>query len=198
MKKIKLPKVAKRGDLTFEEVSSLRRTRREFGEKAIPLRNLSQLLWAAQGITDPGKVKRTTPSAGATYPFQVFASVKDCEELSDGFYRYIPQTHHLELLREGNLTERIKEACFNQSFLESVKVNLFLVAEYEKTTDAYGDRGVMYVHIEAGHIAQNVLLQSESLGLGAVPVGAFDNEKIKEFLNLENETVYILSIGQIK
>ena len=195
---IKLPNPKKKGDLSLEEVINNRRTRRELIEEGITLEDLSQLLWAAQGITDPGKVKKTAPSAGARYPYEILISVTNVEGLDSGLYRYLPQKNTLEALNL-KINDKLKKAAFDQGFLDNSAVDIILTADYKKTTEKYKNRGVRYVHIEAGHIAQNICLQAEALGLGSVLVGAFDDDKIKEILGLEKRDVtYILSIGRYK
>ena len=196
--KKELPNPKKISDLSIEEAISIRRTKRDFGKGLISIESLGQLLWAGQGITDPGKTKRAAPSAGAIYPFKIYLSVRNIKDLKEGIYKYLPQEHVLKLINEKEAGD-IKRATFEQSFIEKAGVNLFLVADYEKITETYGSRGVRYVHIEAGHIAQNICLQAESLSLNTVLVGSFDDEKMANIFELEKEKlVYILSIGKSK
>jgi SagB-type dehydrogenase family enzyme len=76
-------------------------------------------------------------------------------------------------------------------------VVLIITAEYERTTQKYGERGRQYVHMEAGHAAQNICLQVESLGLGTVTVGAFEGEKLQQVLNLPSsyQPLYVMPIS---
>ena len=198
-KKIKLPAPKKEGNKSLEEIIYSRRTRREFKTNQIKTKELSQLLWAGQGITDPGMTKRAAPSAGATYPFELYSCVHDVENLSDGIYKYVPNQNELKNISDEDIKRELKSITFDQSFVSKAAVNIVLVADYRKTTDVYDDRGVRYVNIEAGHIAQNICLQSESLSLEAVLVGSFDDEKLTKLLNLKDKKpLYILSIGKIK
>ncbi len=197
MKK-ELPTPKKIGDLSLGEVISSRRTKRDLIEESLSLADIAQILWAGQGITDPGKIKKSAPSAGAIYPFKIYLSAKNVEDLKEGIYKYLPQEHELKLINE-KISEDIEKATFDQSFIKKAAVNLFLVADYKKTTESYGSRGRRYVHMEAGHIAQNICLQTESLSLSTVLVGSFDDEKMAEIFKLEKEkVVYILSIGKSK
>ena len=197
-KKISLPNPKKKGDLSLEEAISNRRTERDLVEEPLSLTEISQILWAGQGITDPGKIKRAAPSAGATYPFSIYLSVKNVDGLNSGIYKYIQKEDELKFVKEEDF-KKIKKVAFEQSFIEKAGVNLLLAADYKRTTDSYGDRGVRYVHMEAGHIAQNICLQAESLSLSTVLVGSFDDEKIADIFELKQEKpVYILSIGKSK
>ena len=195
---IKLPNPKKEGDFSLEKIIDQRRTRREFVKKPIDLEELSQLLWAGQGITDPGKTKRAAPSAGATYPYEILVSVKNIDGLDSDTYKYIREDNKLKPLNM-EVSDELEESAFNQGFFENSAANIILAADYEKTTSKYEEKGVRYVHIEAGHIGQNICLQAESLGLGTVLVGSFDDEKVKGILRLkERDIIYILSIGNLK
>ncbi|MGM0438839.1 MAG: SagB/ThcOx family dehydrogenase [Patescibacteria group bacterium] len=201
MKKIKeLPNPKIKDSLSIEKAINNRRTKRDFEKSMIDLNQLSQLLWAGQGITDPGKTKRAAPSAGASYPFTLYVLVNDVEDLDSGIYKYIPQDHKIKLTQEGNFTKELKKTAFDQSFISNAAVNIVLVAEYEKVTDSYEDRGIRYTHMEAGHIAQNICLQTQSLSLDSVLVGSFNDEELTKLLNLSKnkKPVYVLSIGNAK
>lgn len=73
-----------------------------------------------------------------------------------------------------------------------------MAARPERTTAEYGPRGQRYVHLEAGHAAQNLLLEATAMGFGAVPIGAFDDARIREVLDLpaDREVVYLIPIGE--
>lgn len=195
---IKLPNPKKKGETSLEETINQRRTRRDFIDESIKLKSLSQLLWSGQGITDAGKTKRAAPSAGACYPYQILVSVTNVKGLNPGLYKYLPQKNKLEFL-DLKINNNLKKAAFDQSFLGSGAVEIILIADYEKTVEKYEGRGVRYAHIEAGHIAQNICLQAESLSLNTVLVGSFDDKKVKEIMQLkEGDVVYILSVGKSK
>ena len=187
---INLPRPNQDGSMSLEKAIAVRRSRRNFSPKSLTLEQIGQLAWAAQG-QDVSSKYRTTPSAGATYPLELFM-VTD-----DGFFHYLPSKHALEKLTDEDLRAELAKAAWGQGFVEDAPVTLVFVAEFSRTTNRYGNRGVRYVYMEAGHAAQNVHLQAESLGLGSVAVGAFDDSSVSKVLTLpENlEPVYMVTVG---
>ena len=185
------------GITSVEEAMQTRRSVRCFDPgEALGLDQVSQILWAAQGITARGRL-RTAPSAGALYPFTIYLVAERVDSLDPGIYRYLPLDNSLELLREGNFLADISTASLNQIWMNQACILIALVADYSVITGVYGDRGVMYTHMEAGHISQNVYLQCVSLGLGTCAVGAFEDGSVDEILDLpEGETsVYLMPVG---
>ena len=185
------------GDMSLEEAVLRRRSIREYSTDPMNLSQISQLLWAAQGITaEDGR--RTAPSAGALYPLEIYLAVKNVENLLPGVYLYEPQGHKLTMIIEGDLSDSLSKAALGQSPVKNAAVNLIISAFYERTTVKYGDRGIRYVHLEVGHSAQNVCLQATALGLGVVTIGAFHDDQVKNLLKMdEKETpLYILSVGR--
>ncbi len=194
---IELPKPRQKSNISLEESLKERRSVREFSEQALTLNEVSQLLWAAQGITEPAG-GRTAPSAGALYPLKIYLVAGVVKDLSAGVYRYETFKHQLIKIKEGDRRIPLSEAAIGQPWLKKAAVNFVITAVYEITTRKYGERGIRYVHIETGHIAQNLLLQAVALGLGAVPVGAFYDNEVKKVLDLkENEQpLYIIPVGR--
>ncbi|RLG00103.1 MAG: nitroreductase [Candidatus Wolframiiraptor sp.] len=194
---IKLPKPRYKSDVSVEETLLLRRSIREYERKPITLEQLSQLLWAAQGITLPTYGFRTAPSAGATYPLEVYVVVKDggVRDLEAGIYHYLPKGHELELVKEGDYSVELMKASLDQEWVGEAAVNLVINAVYERTTRRYGDRGRRYVHMEVGHVGQNVYLQCVSLGLACVVIGAFYDEWVKKIIGGIGEPLYVIPIG---
>ena len=195
--KIDLPEPNTQGEISVEQALKDRRSIRDFKDEEISLEEISQLLWAAQGITSPDG-KRTAPSAGATYPLETYIVVRKADNLQPGIYRFVSDGHSLVKISEGQRSAKLSSAALGQGFIEDAPINIVLAANYERTTDRYGQRGEMYVHMEAGHAAQNLYLQSESLDLGMVVVGAFDEEDVKKVLLLpkDEEPLYIIPIGK--
>jgi SagB-type dehydrogenase family enzyme len=193
---IQLPQPNTRRGISIEEALKKRRSQRNFPEKPLTFRQVSQLLWAAQGITDTGRM-RSAPSAGATYPLEVYILVKNVEELDPGIYHFNPDKTTLTKILSGDKSSELMAASLGQNFVETAAINLVFAAVYERTTDRYGDRGERYVHMEVGHAGQNVYLQCESLGLGTVFVGAFDDEEVANVLNLpeDEKPLYIMPVG---
>lgn len=198
--KIKLPEPNFKG-LTFEEAIRKRRSVRSYSKEALSLNEISQLLFSAQGITATyyGHRLRTTPSAGALYPFEIYLIVNRVEKFKSGVYHYLVDDHSLELVKEGDFREKIKNAVLGQKPVTEAGVVFILTAVFERTTRKYGERGYRYIHIEAGHIGQNILLQATSLGLSAVPIGAFSDEQIDKLLGIDTKkqsTVYLIPVGK--
>jgi len=208
-KVINLPRPKLKGGISLEEAISKRRSRRNYQDKSLSLEQVSQILWAGQGITDEKTGFRSAPSAGALYPLDIYLIVGESglpagrqgvEGLESGVYHFVPQGHKIEEILAGDLKEEVMRASLNQTFIAQAPVVLIITGEYERTTKKYGDRGKQYVHMEAGHAAQNIYLQVESLGLGAVTVGAFDGEEIIKILNLpkSHKPLYVMPIGHSK
>ncbi len=190
---ITLPEPALQGSLTLEETLQQRRSIREYTEEAISIEDISQILWAAQGTTN--QEKRTAPSAGATYPIEIYIAVNKAEELEPGIYYYNNYKHHLKKVSKGKPWEKLSNAALNQEPIKNATANIILTAEFERTTERYWSRGYQYVYMEAGHISQNIYLQAESLNIGTVAIGAFEEEDIKDILWVDDyEPVYIMPI----
>jgi SagB-type dehydrogenase family enzyme len=195
--KIKLPEPSKDGKKSLERTLTERRSIRDYSNENLTLKELSQLLWAAYGITDP-RGFRTAPSAGALYPLEIFVVAGRVDGLEPGIYRYDPKRHEIIRVVEGDRREELSKAAVGQACVKNAAINMVITAVYERTTVKYGERGIRYVHFEVGHAAQNVLLQATALDLGAVPVGAFSDAEVKSILKLsEEDPLYIIAIGRI-
>lgn len=187
---IKLPAVHAEGGASLDATLAHRRSAREFATTAVDRAQLAQLLWAAQGITDRDG-GRTAPSAGAIYPLTVY--VVD----QDGVWRYRPHDHALERVRSGNRGRHLARAALGQEAVRRAPLRLVITAAIWRSTAKYRDRAERYATLEAGHVAQNVLLECAALGLAAVPIGAFDDADVRHVLGFSwDETpLYILAIG---
>ena len=194
---VKLPKPQHDSKTSIEKTLAKRRSVRDYKNEPLTLAQVSQLLWAAQGVTNP-RGFRTAPSAGATYPLETYVVVGNVTNLSPGIYKYRPQKHELIRTVRGDKREELSSAALGQSWVRQAPVVMVFGAIYERTTGRYGDRGIMYVHMEAGHAAQNVSLQAISLGLGTVMVGAFHDHSVKRIMNLKTDEkpLYIVPIGK--
>lgn len=190
---ITLAKLDKEGSMPLERAIAARRSRRDFLPKPLTLEQIGQLTWAAQGL-DAHSSYRSTPSAGATYPLELFAVT------SDGFFQYLPAKHALEKLTNQDLRAALASAAWGQGFIKAAPLTLVLAAQFSRTTGRYGQRGIRYVYMEAGHAAQNIHLQAEALGLGSVAVGAFDDASVSKVLTLPDylEPLYLVVIGYAK
>ena len=196
-RRISLPRVEYDGDTSVETALRARRSIREYSRAALTLNDLSQLLWAAQGITDRDGL-RTAPSAGALYPLEIYVVAGNVDELPAGIYRYVPKGHNLLSLADGDQRKPLAKAALGQSWVRRAPVVLVIAAVYERSKRKYGRRGVRYSHIEVGHAAQNVYLQAETLGLGTVIVGAFEDKEVQQVLQLpaDHEPLALMPVGR--
>lgn len=194
-KTIQLPPVRERGKVSLEETISKRRSQRRFAQKELSLEQISQLLWAAQGITSRrhGLKLRSAPSAGALYPMEIYLLTRT------GLFHYLPQDNQLEVMSEDDLRRGLSSSALGQVAVAEAPASIVICAVYERVTRKYAKRGERYVHIEAGHIAQNIHLQAVGLGLASVPIGAFDDQKVKAALSLPEEQIplYIIPLGYV-
>jgi SagB-type dehydrogenase family enzyme len=194
---IELPAPGQDSEYSLEKALSERRSVRNFSEEPITLEQLSQLLWAAQGITD-SRGYRTAPSAGALYPLEIYVMVGDVKGLSVGMFKYQPDGHKLLMMASDDRRKQMEHAAWGQDWVRKNAALLVFTSIDSRTTGKYGERGVRYVHIEVGHAAQNVMLQAQALELGAAVVGAFRDGRAGEIIGLPgNERVlYLMPVGK--
>jgi SagB-type dehydrogenase family enzyme len=197
--RIELPAPKYDSDTSVEQALLERRSVREYKNEPLTLAEVSQLLWAAQGITEPRRGLRTAPSAGATFPLEVYVVVGNVNNLSQGVYKYEPHVHELVKVVAGDRRAELHDAALRQRWVKEGAIVIVFSAVYERTTGRYGERGIRYVHMEVGHAAQNVYLQAVSLNLGTVVVGAFRDGAVKRILNMpeEESPLYIMPVGRI-
>jgi SagB-type dehydrogenase family enzyme len=194
---VELPRPRLEGELVVERALLQRRSVREYGGSPLTLAEVSQLLWAAQGITHPLGF-RTAPSAGALYPLEVYLVVGNVAGLRPGVYRYDPRAHTLSAVAEGDNRAALSAATFGQTCVAEAATALVFCAVYRRTTVKYGERGVRYAHMEVGHAAQNVYLQAVSLRLGTVVVGAFQDDRVRKVIGADSDEqpLCIMPIGR--
>jgi SagB-type dehydrogenase family enzyme len=152
----------------------------------VTLAHVSQLLWAAQGVTRP-EGWRTAPSAGATFPLELYLVAGNVNGVAQGLYRYRADQHKLIQLGNRDLRADLAAAAFGQEWMKGSAIIIVIAAVYDRATQKYGQRGIRYAHMEVGHAAQNVYLQSASLNLGTTLVGAFNDKRVKEVLKLPSD-----------
>ncbi len=196
---IKLPEPKYDSDISIEEALLERRSVRSYKDSPLTLAEVSQLLWSAQGITSPGGL-RTAPSAGALYPLEIYVVAGNVDNLQDGVYRYNPYKHELVRVVKGDKRIELCDAALGQTSVRNAAAVIVFSAVYERTTVKYGDRGVQYVHMETGHAAQNVFLQTVPLNLGTVVIGAFHDDAVKKVLKMSDreQPLYIMPVGRMK
>lgn len=196
---MKLPQPKTVGTVSVEQAIRQRRTVRAYDPKALELDQLSQLLWAAQGVTGRHGFKRAAPSAGALYPLDLYAVTgSQCvHQLEAGVYRYVAAGHKLERIADKDVRSDVARASLSQMWMAAAPLNLVITAAYHRVTGKYGGRGVRYALIEAGHVGQNLFLQAEALRLKTGIVGAFHDRRLAEVLLLpaRNEPLLIMPVG---
>jgi SagB-type dehydrogenase family enzyme len=194
-----LPKPKLNGDVSVEQAIKHRRTIRSYLPKPLTLEQLSQLFWAAQGITEDRGYKRSAPSGGALYPMDIYAVMGDngVDGLTAGIYHYDPHTHAVVLITEGDVRQDVARTALSQMWMAKAPLNLVITSEYRRITRKYGTRGERYAMIEAGHIGQNIFLQAEALGLRAGIVGAFHDNDVVRVMKIPkfHEPLLILPVG---
>jgi len=200
MEKVKLTQELAYEGLSIERAIANRRSQRDFSGVTMALPELSHLLHYSSGITEKRYGLRAAPSAGATYPIEVYAAINNIEGLTKGIYHYLIPSHELELAREGDFRQEMSRAALGEVMFRQANVILALSAVFQRTQRRYGERAYRYILFEAGHIAQNTYLVATSMGLGACAIGAFYDEDFNRFLGLDgkNESVlYLIAVGKI-
>lgn len=191
-----LPQPRLTGTISVEQALKSRRSVRSFKPEPITLDELSQLLWAAQGVT--GGHYRTAPSAGALYPLELYVAAGNVEGLDAGVYRYNPESHALSQVRKGDVLKSLSRAAYWQDHAGAGAIAIVFSAVYERTTGKYGKQGIRFAHMEAGHAGQNVYLQAEALGLGTVVIGVFMDSSVKRILRMKDDgrPLSIMPVGR--
>jgi SagB-type dehydrogenase family enzyme len=179
---IGLPRPKLRGKISVEQSIKTRRSVRDFLDASLSLREVSQILWAAQGVTSP-EGERAVPSAGALYPLETYLAIGRVRGLASGAYKYHPRGHELTQVTDRDLREPMA-ATAEQEWIADASIVLAWSAVYGRTTRTYGERGRLYVHMEVGHAVESVSLQAVALGLGSVVVGAIDEEEVRRLLRM--------------
>ncbi|MEM1946609.1 MAG: SagB/ThcOx family dehydrogenase [Candidatus Caldarchaeum sp.] len=199
---ISLPRPRTEGPMSVEQALQRRRSRRNYRNEPLKLEHVSQLLWAATGVTAPHLWTglRTAPSAGGLYPLETYIVVREngVEELEAGVYHYNPHRHELSVVAKGDYSRNLMSACVDQEWVGSTAFNIVFTAVVERTSVKYGGRALQYIFQESGHAAQNVYLQAEALGLGCVVIGAFYEDEIRHILGINEAElpVYVMPVGR--
>ena len=183
-------------NVSIESTIKARRSVRSFSPEPLSLTDITQVLWAAQGITR-GSDFRAAPSAGALYPLEIYLVAGSVKDLKAGVYRYVPAAHHLVMIKAGDLRTALSGASLGQRSIATAPASLVIAAVYQRTAAKYGSRAGRYVHIEVGHVGQNILLQATAIKLGTVVIGAFDDQAVQQVLDLpvDHEPICIIPAG---
>lgn len=198
---VQLPAPVLTGNLSVEDSIQNRRSVRQYSNRPITVGNLSQILWAAQGITNSEKNLRSAPSAGQVYPLEIYvvAGSGSVAGLDQGFYHYVPANNTLEKLMDVDLRSKLSEIANNQPWVDQAAVDIVITGNYRKMFYKYPDQelSTRFVNLEAGHAGENIYLQSESLGLVTVSLGSFDENRMIQLLQLPvyEKPIYIFPVG---
>lgn len=194
---LKMPK------MDVRDAIETRKTLRKYANKPLTLQELSFLLWTTQGvkkITDRPVTLRTIPSAGARHAFETFLLINKVEGIPAGLYRYLALEHALLPVKKGiALKNRLALACAGQAQVSNSAVTFFWVAIVERMYWRYDERGYRYMHLDAGHVCQNLYLAAEVIDSGVCAIAAYNDEMVNKILGVDGEnqfTIYIASLGK--
>lgn len=207
--RVKLPEPKRDGLVSVEKAIQNRRSVRGYSGDPLSLAEVSQILWAAYGITEarpdgPAFIRgglRAAPSAGALYPLEIYLVAGNVTGLAAGIYRYVSEEHALARVQEGDGREALCQAALGQPWIREAPAALVVAAVFARTTKKYGERGsTRYVWMDAGFAGENVYLQAQALGLGCCIAGAFNDEAVKQAMSMPTgeEPVCILAVGKRK
>jgi SagB-type dehydrogenase family enzyme len=191
LKSIELPNPSSKGSISLEQAIGNRKSVRSFTKQPLSLEHIGQLLWSGQGLRD-ALGQRTVPSAGGLYPLELYLVIEE------GVYHYVPDGHRMEPHVEGDMRSSLSSAALGQECVAQAPATLLLTAVFSRIETKYGkERAPQYIYLEAGHAAQNFLLQATALGLDGVPVGAFYEDQVSEVLQLPQAhfPLYLIPLG---
>ena len=201
LENVKLPPPEITGGMAINQAIHARRSIRNYREAPISLRDLGQLLWSAQGITDTKTGHRAAPSAVATYPLKLYAVVKEggVTGLPAGVYLYAPKDHGLTIVKKGNFyPDVVASMHFYNSWVEKSAVVFIFTGASTLIEKMSKDSGMLFTDLEAGMAAENLLLESVSLGLGGCTIGGFKSEKAAALIGIDKNVrlLLIVSVGR--
>jgi SagB-type dehydrogenase family enzyme len=194
---VALPAPSLTGGGSLNRMLAARRSTRDYSHAPITREQVGQLLWAAQGVTGTGGL-RTAPSAATMFPLRTYFVSACVRGLPAGVSEYEPDLHSLHWKLSGEVRPQLYEAACEQICVAECAGAILLAAQYRRIIAEFGERGILLTHIEAGHVAQNVLLQATALGLGAVGLGKFDPEQVRQCLHLRSSEhpLYLITFGR--
>lgn len=199
---IPLPAPNKKSGIPVSEAIENRKSIRHYSNEPLSLNEISQLLWSAGGVTCDGLTgpSRSYPSAGACHPLEIYIIVGNVTGLENGFYHYNWDTNTLQLKSRGDKRRTLSQAAWSQPMIVRAPISIIFTGIFPRTTKKYGDRGERYIYMDTGHAGQNIYLQATSMGLGTVAIGAFQDDKVSQVLNLpkEEKPLYIMPVGKLE
>ncbi len=195
------PKEIRLGDISLREAIEKRRSIREHSQRPLTIEELSYLLWCTQGVKEviPHRATfRTVPSAGARHSFETDLLVNNVEELQSGVYRFLAIEHKLiEVNIDPDIADKITRACFGQGFVRTSAVTFIWVAVAHRMNWRYGERGYRYMHLDAGHVCQNLYLSAEEIDSGVCAIAAFSDDDMNRLLDLDGENQFVIYIATV-
>lgn len=178
-----------------------RKTLRNYQPIALTLAEMTYLLWFTQGVKEINNnkiTKRTVPSAGARHAFETYLLINRVDGISPGLYRYLALEHALLPLSFGQeITQSVTAACLEQQQISSSAITFIWVAIKDRMYWRYGERGYRYLHLDAGHVCQNLCLGAEAIGSGVCAIAAFDDDQLNTVLELDGENRFVIYLGSV-
>ncbi|UCE28633.1 MAG: SagB/ThcOx family dehydrogenase [Candidatus Bathyarchaeota archaeon] len=196
-----LPKDIKVKTIDLVKVIENRRSVRNYSEQSLTLDELSFLLWCTQGVKevlDASATLRTVPSAGARHAFETYLLVNRVQGIHSGLYRFLAVKHKLaEISLDSSLADRLVEACLNQRFVGTSAVTFIWVAVPYRMVWRYGERGYRYLHIDVGHVCQNLYLAAEGIDSGVCAIAAFSDDAINDVIGADGKQQFVVCIATV-
>ena len=198
MEKIKLPDPQQSNCNAIEEALFKKRSIAKYKNVPITCSDLSQVLWASQGIAE-SKDPKKSPSTEALFPLEVYAIIANVIGIPAGIYQYRPHTNELVRIAAGDMRNEIAKAALGRKSVRTAPAVIVVSAVYVRTTSKLGEKGIRYAHMEAGHAAQNISLQAVALNLGSVMIGSFHESDLKKIMHMDDreQPMYIIPVGKI-
>ena len=187
-------------DLSLREAIETRRSLRKYSNKSLTLEELSWLLWGTQGVKEVSKAYtlRTVPSAGARHAFETLLLINNVDGLEPGIYRYLAINHRLTKLNtDKDIGEKLKSAALNQSMITTSNVTFIWIADTYRMTYRYGERGYRFLFLDAGHVCQNLYLIAEGINAGVCAIGAYEDTKVNQLLDLDGENLFVIYMATV-
>lgn len=188
---MQLPAPKTAGSVSVEAALAARKVVRGFAVEVPSAADLSQLLWAAQGIVDPVSGARTTFTPGGVHALDLWVA------RTDGVHRYAPATHSLTRVLPMDVRRQLAQATSDADELKAAPILIVITGQPGKARPRWGDRAERMVAIEGGHAGQSLLLQAAPLGLAATPLSIVDDEAIRTALVLPKDQlpIHVIAVG---
>jgi SagB-type dehydrogenase family enzyme len=207
VERISLPEPTTQDGPDIWKVMWKRRSVRAYTEEPMQLQDLSQILWATQGVRETVQGQhcefklRTVPSAGALYPIETYLYLNRVNGLEKGFYHYVVGNHELELIKEGDFSREVRKGALDQQIAENAAVVFIWTSIIERSYWKYLERAYRYIFLDAGHIAQNLALAAEALDYGSCQIGAIYDDEINSLLDIDGiyeSVIYMSTVARPK